>query len=261
LVGRYLWHGRIRRVSLILPFLGKQPRLPVSWVIIPTTMKYYLYISDTKVDMLLPQIPHETKKKIATSFGFDLKIIKAGRKSEEETEENRITRLEAVVAFIREYGNLGTVDEPEEYVEGNLPMRWGNLAGMESSVVYFGGVTEKTVIGLGGSMKHMIGSSNSGAVYPHSDSLTPFLMEYLLKELNLPTPHPQPIENLDLYRREQVDLTVIDAVALASQFMRGPMQNVEFVAKRLVYGRARDTQMDFGKHVLLATPLYIAMVD
>jgi hypothetical protein len=40
------------------------------------TMKFYLYISDAKIDMLLPQIAHEAKKKIATEFGFDLKIFK-----------------------------------------------------------------------------------------------------------------------------------------------------------------------------------------
>src|ERR1022692_4308702 len=32
-------------------------------------VKYYLYISDAKVDMLLSQIPHEPKKKIALEFG------------------------------------------------------------------------------------------------------------------------------------------------------------------------------------------------
>ncbi len=66
-------------------------------------MKYYLYISDAKVDMLLPQVPHHAKKKTSTELGFDLKVLSAKYKSEAETDSDRISRLEAVVDFIREY--------------------------------------------------------------------------------------------------------------------------------------------------------------
>jgi hypothetical protein len=119
-------------------------------------MKYYIYISDAKVDMLLPQIPHEIKKKVATEYGVDLKFLIAKRKVESEAEDNRITRLEAVLAFIREYGNVGSVDQPDEYCEGIMPMRF--LAPNYAPVVYVSGHTEKTMLGLGGSAKHMIGA-------------------------------------------------------------------------------------------------------
>src|SRR5687768_4399156 len=88
-------------------------------------MKYYVYISDAKVDMLLAQIPHDAKQRLATEFRFDLKLLSAARKTETESEDNRFTRLDAVVTFIREFGNLGTVDAPDEYFEGSLEMRWG----------------------------------------------------------------------------------------------------------------------------------------
>jgi hypothetical protein len=47
-------------------------------------MKYYIYISDAKVDIVLPQVPHATGKKVATEFGIDLKVLKATRTTEEE---------------------------------------------------------------------------------------------------------------------------------------------------------------------------------
>lgn len=109
-------------------------------------MKYYVYISDAKVDMLFPQVPHEIKKKVALEFKMDLKLLSESRKTETESDDNRIARLETVVDFIREFGNVGTVDEPNEYIEGILPMRWGpymNNNGIDSPVVYFGGETEK----------------------------------------------------------------------------------------------------------------------
>ncbi len=87
-------------------------------------MKYYIYISDTKVDMLFPQVPHDIKKTVATKFGLDIKLFSASRKTETESEENRITRLEAVLEFIREYGNLGSTDDPDDYFEDVLPMRF-----------------------------------------------------------------------------------------------------------------------------------------
>ena len=41
-------------------------------------MKYYIYISDTKVDMLFPQVPHDIKRKVATQFGIDIKLFSGG---------------------------------------------------------------------------------------------------------------------------------------------------------------------------------------
>ncbi|MBA7613240.1 hypothetical protein ES703_20485 [subsurface metagenome] len=35
----------------------------------------YIYISDTKIDMLLPQISYKTKKKIANELKIDFKIL------------------------------------------------------------------------------------------------------------------------------------------------------------------------------------------
>lgn len=37
-------------------------------------MKYYIYISDSKVDMLLAQIPHDFKRRVALQFKVDLKV-------------------------------------------------------------------------------------------------------------------------------------------------------------------------------------------
>ncbi len=226
-------------------------------------MKYYIYISDAKVDMLFPQVPHDIKKKVALEFKMDLKLLSASRKTETESEDNRIARLETVVDFIREYGKVGSVDEPDEYIEDSLPMRWGNYSGSseQSPVVYFGAETDKTIVGLGGSMKHLIGSSGDSSA--HSHSATPFLLDFLFKELNIDHPNPdlEPAREHDR-RGGRRDFTPIEGVALASPQMHGPSQNVEFLAKRLAYGRIENLGPILeGRSSLLATPLYIAMAD
>ncbi|WP_263353309.1 DUF7019 family protein [Acidicapsa acidisoli] len=223
-------------------------------------MKYYIYISDAKVDMLFPQVPHDIKKKVALEFKMDLKLLSASRKTETESEDNRIARLETVVDFIREYGDIGTADRPGEYIEDTLSMRWGYYGFQrdDNPVVYFGGETERTILGLGGSTKHLIG--NAGTSSAHSHSATPFLLDFLSKELGLHSENP----DLEWARQHGQDFSPITAVELATTQMRGPEQRIDFVAKRLAYGpveRFNDNPLLKDKHVLLATPLYVAMAD
>jgi hypothetical protein len=225
-------------------------------------VKYYIYISDAKVDMLFAQVPHDIKKKVATEWKMDLKLLSASRRVETEGEDNRIARLETVVDFIRDYGNLGSVDEADEYVEDTLMLRWGYYGFHDENnpVVYFGGETEKTIVGLGGSTKHLIG--NSGLSGAHSHSATPLVLNYLSKELGLPegTSNPEWVP-----ARIREIFTPIKAVELATRQMRGVQQNVDFMAKSLVYGPAKIYNHDpahrgcDARSVLVATPLYVAM--
>jgi len=47
-------------------------------------MKYYIYISDAKVDMLFPRVPHHITKKVALEFKMDLKLLSAPPETEAE---------------------------------------------------------------------------------------------------------------------------------------------------------------------------------
>ena len=65
--------------------------------------------------MLLPQIPHDTKRKIATEFKIDIKVFGAARRTETETQENRIFRLETVAEHICTNEDVGTIDQPATF--------------------------------------------------------------------------------------------------------------------------------------------------
>ncbi|SDG65471.1 hypothetical protein SAMN05216553_11076 [Lentzea fradiae] len=86
--------------------------------------RYYLYLSDAKVDMLLSQVDPDS-----TDVATD--------------------RLERVLEHLENRALIGTVDEPKQYVRGVMALRWDTLA--EDTAVYFGGRTDRTVVGLGGS--------------------------------------------------------------------------------------------------------------
>lgn len=113
---------------------------------------------------------------MAVEFKTDIKIFSASRKTEIDSEGSRIARLETVVEFLLEYGNVGMVDKPNGYIEDTLPMRWGSYASTgEDTVIYFGGETPTTAIGLVGSINHVIG--NVGTDSPSVGSLTSFIIK------------------------------------------------------------------------------------
>jgi hypothetical protein len=224
-------------------------------------MKYYIYISDAKIDMLLQQISHDAKRKIATEFKIDLKILSASRKAETETDDSQITRLEAVCNFIREYGNVGSVDEPDEYIEDTLPMSWG-IVGHDPCYAYFSGITDKTIIGLGGSARHVLGHSSSEA---ESLYLTLMSHAYSLHDAlkkGVGDDNEVPIYEGDLTKTPPL----IGVYFAAEGMMRQPVQRLEFIAKRLTESRvdkkcARYLEMTEGKNLILATPLYVALAE
>lgn len=59
--------------------------------------------------------------------------------------------------FIREYGNVGTVDEPREYIAGTLEMMMVTERQFQLPLAFFGGQTDKTLVGPGGSARNLIG--------------------------------------------------------------------------------------------------------
>lgn len=210
-------------------------------------MKYYLYISDAKVDMLLPQVPHEIKKKTATEMGFDLKVLKMNRKTETESDENRITRLETVLSFIREYGKVGSIDEPDDFIDDTEFMPFDSV----EPLVYFTGTTKRSVFALAGSTHHLLGSnSNSSTV---SKSLLSSIIHWL-NERDRTNGEPDKFSNHALGS--------ICAMALDSNTGGVPKQRLEFFAKRLLFDSEYNYMYAEKKiRVLLATPLYVAMTD
>jgi hypothetical protein len=214
------------------------------------TMKYYIYISDAKVDALLPQILNEIKSKQSTEFKIDLKILSFSSKS--ETEDNRISRLAAVCEFIKEYGNVGTIKQPDEYIydmmsadmaipdSSNWPQR--AYSDWSSDYVYFGGQRGDTLICLGGSARHLIG------VYPPSiNSYISSAFPVMVRDLQRCVSHPN-----------DKDFSILDSAStMVTEYLKNRTQKIEFLAKRLAYGQGNHS----SSKVLFGTPLYVSMAD
>lgn len=196
--------------------------------------KYYLYISDSKVNMLYAQ-----------------------RGSGADTRCNSNDKLDAVLADLARAERIGTVDQPKEYFAGTMPMRWGPCAFpaspqlTPSPLVYFGGETETTIVGLGGSATHVIGEVGSTTAGLHS--CLPYFILQLRRELGESLPVDIPLEFGD---------PSLMAVFVATTAGKGPSQELEFVAKRLAYGSLSGKwghSEENAKNILVGTPLYVAM--
>lgn len=201
------------------------------------SFRYFVYISDAKVEMLLQQIDPGAMRKRTSELGVDLKFLKGKRGAETLAGAERTARLERVVRHLIDFGDLGGVDEPGQFFWGLMPLRWGPMVGKDGfPMVYFGGRTDKTVLGLGGSRAHVFGAP--GGLEPEA----PLGRSMLPSLLNGITP---------------TDATdQMAAVHEATSTLRGPEQNMEFIAKRLLHGPGPQDE-----HVLLGSPLYVALVD
>src|SRR5260370_26132949 len=88
-------------------------------------MKYFVFVSDAQVDMLLPQIPQKLKSKMAAEMGVHIGVLTASLKSERDVDEkaDRISRLNVVIKFLRKTEDVGSIDEPRNWIEGMEDVR------------------------------------------------------------------------------------------------------------------------------------------
>src|SRR2546430_8272052 len=78
------------------------------------SLKYYLYVSDKKVDMLYQQVPKRMLQKIASELSINLKLVAAevgATIKSASSEETRYSKLKIVAKYIEEHENVGTIDE------------------------------------------------------------------------------------------------------------------------------------------------------
>jgi hypothetical protein len=220
--------------------------------------KHFLYLSPTKIDSIFYQVDQGSLRSIAKKLTIDLKMVKAEVSSETRT-ETIYARLKVVLSYLERHSLVGSIDQPGQYFAGSLPMKWGPYIGWretpeQSKLVYFGGATSETILGLGGSIENVFGNVGSSVSDSHSSS--PSMLRALQKDLGLRLSREVP-EDI----REEDEDEALTAVEVASSEMKGPLQQVEFVAKRLLWGDAKGWWGLQGSKTLLGSPIYAALDD
>lgn len=118
-------------------------------------IKYYIYISDTKVNSLYDQIESSLKDKISSELKIDLKLLSVSLLKPPEI-QNRYSKTKIVAKYLRESGLVGSVTDSKPYVDLTMHAYWTYFLG---KVAYFSGITNRTLIGLGGASYFMLSNN------------------------------------------------------------------------------------------------------
>lgn len=212
-------------------------------------MKYYVYISATKVDMLYTQIPKKFLKNIAGTLTIDFKLIKT-EFSEIPPQETLIYKLKIVEKYISNNEMVGTAEDSKNYIKDTLNMNWGPFS---EEMVYFACCKKNLVLGLGGSLKHVIG--NVGNAVSNAHSTFPYIYAALKNK---------DIENDVVLSstNQSFESTVLSAVKIASSQMEGIEEKMSFLAKRLLCSTGEGSNHNqVPRTTILGTPIYVALED
>jgi hypothetical protein len=110
----------------------------------------YLYISDTKVKMLLAQIPKRMISELCNELTIDSSILEE-LSIEPLTARLKFGGVKIVERYLEYSESIGSVDDPGVYFRGKLAMMWGEYDKdwpEPSPLVYFGGESQNTIVGL-----------------------------------------------------------------------------------------------------------------
>lgn len=226
-----------------------------------TDLKYYFYISESKIDMLWPQIPPKILKSIATQLNIDPKS------------PSPLTKVKIVTDYILNNLEVGTVAEPNAYFRGTLPMTTGFIpvpASPGSSYLYFGGkinfedtafyrrrqltgdidehaASKKRAVALVGSPKHLWGHPHS---HPSLSDFNPYLSSRIIASFS------KFVLDDSISDKSLKPEFVARAIYAINNDMGGKMtttkyQLFEFLAKRLY----EDADAVIG------TPIYVELAD
>jgi hypothetical protein len=213
--------------------------------------KYYIYISETKIDMLFPQV--------ASSLSLDMCVAK------KEASTNALSSYSKLNKIIHKLGNekmVGTLEGKLPYVSSKLRMKWASFGFRENSpITFWGYATEDLVFALAGSKHHLLGQSNQGCEYGCASlhSLTGAITNWLLDKFGEPFDEENYKDQLSDRNLSEYD--VANAIWLAATQMDGQESDFEFVAKVLHRSNWRGFRNSKCKKIILATPLYVSLEE
>jgi hypothetical protein len=225
-------------------------------------VKYYIYISDSKLDMLWPQLPEASKRRITRELKLDWKVISLSRKSEELPTEHRIHRLEAVERYLmtEESEKVGSLDSPKPWILDTLNLKSGVYRKWRrpDKAAIFAGADDHHVVLLGGSVHHLTGYGRTDANRAPGDyfgSELGQLMRVLVAD------HSESMTTSDLYSRNIIESIAIGEAIRAMLHWNSPTQPLQFLAKSFFPSPRQLNYNGLLLDVTFATPLYVAMAD
>ncbi|MBR8840294.1 MAG: CHAT domain-containing protein [Stigonema ocellatum SAG 48.90 = DSM 106950] len=195
------------------------------------SLKYYLYVSETKINMIYPQISNQNNDGVEMLF----------------------SKVKAIHKYLEKNKIIGSLGNPAAYIYGRIPMNWGCLREYASDIVFFGTQKVTDSIVLVGSKYSLVGQSKESAT-EHSPDY------YLFKFFNTCTEDEKlfSLDNLKVSPLNDRNFRFLLGLESFNRFMSKvdhKDEPVEFLARMLkIYKQGRD-------QLMIATPIYVALDD
>lgn len=240
-------------------------------------MKYYVYLSETKIQMLHAQITLGASRTREASIGFDIKVLKGHVTEARALPESAIPKLVEVIDELRRSELVGTITAPKQYVAGTLRMRWNTYGselfydGLKSPITFWSYSDnqnypyEGNVMALAGSKHNLLGQQSDGST--GSSSMTDLMTRWFLQNIDDPFDDiTEVLKRVELgpdgNRHSLDDYDVANGAYLAATSGFGVTSNFEFLAKVL---HVSDWPQGFRgsktRRVILGSPVFVAYAD
>jgi hypothetical protein len=233
-------------------------------------LKTYVYISETKVKMLYDQI-EEQDRSTSKEVGIDIKFFKAGIKTDVAPRTTLISKLNRVMDVLTHGAQIGSLQEPKQYVSGAMKMKWGTTG---YDMALFVGKVAGTIVLLGGSEVHLIGESGvpegsleaprarrpTSAMPPIFRHMSELARTLRAQEGAGSTTTSASSSGVALGSVESVGerQELIENSLLVADKFRAPTQELEFVARQYVLGKSEAAPR---RKVLIGSPIYVALAE
>lgn len=207
-------------------------------------MRYYLYVSQSKLDMLFEQIPRKVLPRLVTEAKVDLKVVGLAVQRP-GAELTRYQQLDIVEEYLAQEYDIGWMTEPSSWFRGDLGLRI-SVAHENRGPVFMTGTDGDLVVALVGSTHHVIGQQHTSQDLRLGGSWLPALQALLRQE----TESTHALDDQDTLRE----------TLMFSRKVTGPATWCEFLARQLMRGTVTDRD---GRRweIVIATPLYVAMAE
>jgi hypothetical protein len=222
-------------------------------------IRHYLYISDTKIDTWLPQVPQASTRKISAELGFNIAVLsgKIGTQRDAKTAPaERVSKCQLLERYIKTNEKVGSCESVGEWIAGTVQARVFPIK--HSAVLFVSCLSDETLV-LTGSSRHLIGAPRMAGRPRYLAPFGPHVLEMLsaMAEKKLTIWTPAQIESVI----EGTVSTVKDPawVQTLRDFERAtkrPLQYVAFLAKRLL----PTYQSGEGRRYEVYSPLFVESV-
>ncbi|MFE2180043.1 DUF7019 family protein [Streptomyces sp. NPDC059455] len=220
-------------------------------------MRYYLYVSQSKLEMLFQQIPQKLLGRLAAEAKVDLKVLSLALQKPAGPAAGTYGQLDVIEEYLdREY-DIGWMAEPSSWFRGDLGLRIAGY-GQSAGPVFMTGQEGRTVIALIGSAHHLVGQKAPAEGIAVAHSMLPSLFR-LLREAPEEWPRDEPTA-ISGRGHPANEREALEQVLEFSASLRGPAMYCEFLARRLLRGTVTDPggeELD----IVVGTPLYVAMAE